>query len=71
MDERPRNIYSDSLGTEIYDVLGPAISTGSPMGGDVEFYRRAGPFSMSAVEPDEWRSPSLRQATTWSELTFR
>lgn len=38
-DELPR-VYSESLGTEIYDVLGAAISDGGPTEGDVEFFRQ-------------------------------
>ena len=38
-NELPR-IYSDSLGTEIYDVLGTAIRDGGPTEGDIEFFRR-------------------------------
>ena len=38
-DELPR-IYSDSLGTEIYDVLGRAIRDGGPTGGDITFFER-------------------------------
>lgn len=38
-DPRPR-IYSDSLGTEIYDVLGAAIRSGGPTEGDVAFFER-------------------------------
>ena len=40
MDERLPRIYSDSLGTEIYDVQGLAIAGGSTHDGDVEFFRR-------------------------------
>ena len=38
-DELPR-IYSDSLGTEIYDAQSRAIFAGGPGDGDVDFYRR-------------------------------
>ena len=38
-DELPR-IYSDSLGTEIYDALGAAIREGGTTEGDVAFFRR-------------------------------
>ena len=40
MGDPQRRIYSDGLGTEIYDVLGPTISAGGPMAGDIDFYRR-------------------------------
>jgi ubiquinone/menaquinone biosynthesis C-methylase UbiE len=40
MDERPPRIYSDGLGTEIYDVQGPVVAAGSTHDGDVEFFRR-------------------------------
>lgn len=38
-NELPR-IYSDSLGTEIYDALGAAIRDGGPTEGDIEFFLR-------------------------------
>ena len=38
-NELPR-IYSDSLGTEIYDVLGAEIRGGGPTEGDIEFFGR-------------------------------
>ena len=38
-DQLPR-IYSDSLGTEIYDVLGAAIRDGGPTEGDIAFFER-------------------------------
>lgn len=38
MAEPPPRIYSDSLGTEIYDVLGIAIRGGGPTQGDIEFF---------------------------------
>lgn len=38
-NELPR-IYSDSLGTEIYDALGTAIRDGGPTEGDIEFFLR-------------------------------
>ena len=40
MGEGLPEIYSDTLGTEIYDVLGAVISAGGPTAGDVEFFRR-------------------------------
>ena len=40
MGDAPRDIYSDSLGTEIYDALGAAIRDGGPTKGDVELFRR-------------------------------
>jgi len=40
MDDTPRRIYSDSLGTEIYDAQSRAIFAGGPGEGDVDFYRR-------------------------------
>ena len=36
----PRPLYSDSLGTEIYDLQSPYIAAGGPGEGDIEFYRR-------------------------------
>src|SRR5215213_6657583 len=39
MSDELSPIYSDSLVTEIYDVLGAAISEGGPTEGDVEFFR--------------------------------
>ncbi len=36
--EPPPRIYSDSLGTEIYDVLGTAIRDGGPTAGDIELF---------------------------------
>jgi ubiquinone/menaquinone biosynthesis C-methylase UbiE len=38
-NELPR-VYSDSLGTEIYDVLGAEIRDGGPTEGDIELFRR-------------------------------
>jgi SAM-dependent methyltransferase len=38
-DEMPR-LYSDSLGTEIYDVQSPYIAAGGPGEGDIGFYAR-------------------------------
>ena len=38
-NQLPR-IYSDSLGTEIYDVLGTAIRDGGPTEGDIPFFER-------------------------------
>ena len=38
-DELPR-LYSDTLGTEIYDLQSPYISAGGPGEGDVAFYAR-------------------------------
>jgi SAM-dependent methyltransferase len=41
MGEQPRRFYeSDSLSTEIYDARSAAIMPGSPVEGDVDFYRR-------------------------------
>jgi ubiquinone/menaquinone biosynthesis C-methylase UbiE len=40
MGEEPRRIYSDSLGTEIYDLQSPFIAAGGPGEGDVAFYGR-------------------------------
>ena len=40
MGEQPPRIYSDSLGTEIYDVLGTAIRDGGPTTGDIAFFQR-------------------------------
>ena len=40
MGNEPPQIYSDSLGTEIYDLLGAAIRDGGPTEGDIEFFRR-------------------------------
>lgn len=40
MGEHPPRIYSDSLGTEIYDVLGAAIRDGGPTEGDIAFFQR-------------------------------
>lgn len=40
MGEPLPRIYSDSLGTEIYDVLGIAIRDSGPTAGDVEFFRK-------------------------------
>jgi ubiquinone/menaquinone biosynthesis C-methylase UbiE len=40
MSNEPSRIYSDSLGTEIYDVQGAAITAGGPTEGDIEFFRR-------------------------------
>jgi SAM-dependent methyltransferase len=40
MGEQPPRIYSDSLGTEIYDLLGASIRDGGPTEGDIAFYRR-------------------------------
>ena len=39
-EPRPRHLYSDSLGTEIYDVLGAEIRDGGPTEGDVAFFER-------------------------------
>ena len=38
-DPLPR-LYSDSLGTEIYDVQGPVVAAGSTHDGDIAFFRR-------------------------------
>lgn len=41
MTDEPRAFYeADSLNTEIYDVRADAIISGSPVEGDVDFYRR-------------------------------
>jgi SAM-dependent methyltransferase len=40
MDGEPRRLYSDSLGTEIYDLQSPYIAAGGPGEGDIDFYRR-------------------------------
>lgn len=40
MADEPRRIYSDSLGTEIYDLQSAAITVGNPAGDDVAFFRR-------------------------------
>lgn len=41
MADEPHAFYEDdSLSTEIYDARSETIIAGSPMGGDVEFYRR-------------------------------
>lgn len=39
MGDDLREIYSDSLGTEIYDVLGAVIRDGGPTEGDVAFFQ--------------------------------
>jgi SAM-dependent methyltransferase len=40
MGKPDRTLYSDSLGTEIYDLQSPYLATGGPGEGDVPFYRR-------------------------------
>jgi SAM-dependent methyltransferase len=40
MGDEPRQLYSNSLGTEIYDVLGAAIRDGGPTEGDIAFFAR-------------------------------
>lgn len=40
MGDEPRRIYSDGLGTEIYDLQSAAITAGNPAGDDVGFFRR-------------------------------
>lgn len=40
MGEPPPRIYSDSLGTEIYDALGAVIREGGPTDGDIAFFQR-------------------------------
>jgi SAM-dependent methyltransferase len=40
MDDVPPRLYSDSLGTEIYDVQGPLIAERSTHEGDLAFFRR-------------------------------
>ena len=40
MDERHPDLYSDSLGTEIYDLQAAAIAPHRPWEGDVPFFRR-------------------------------
>src|SRR5262245_25847419 len=40
MTDPQRRLYSDSLGTEIYDLQSPYIAAGGPGEGDVAFYRR-------------------------------
>ena len=40
MHEPAARLYSDSLGTEIYDALSATLITSSSFQGDVEFYRR-------------------------------
>ena len=41
MTDEPRAFYeASSLSTEIYDVRSATIIAGSPIDGDVEFYRR-------------------------------
>src|ERR1044071_6557398 len=39
MDRVPR-FYDDTLGTELYDPMSDAVRVGSPMAGDIDFYRR-------------------------------
>lgn len=40
MDNAPPRLYSDSLGTEIYDLQSPYIAAGGPGQGDLAFYLR-------------------------------
>lgn len=40
MSDQPRRLYSDSLGTEIYDLQSGAIFAQGPGSGDVDFYQR-------------------------------
>lgn len=40
MGNESRHLYSDSLGTEIYDLQSAALFASGPGKGDVEFYRR-------------------------------
>src|SRR5829696_1402846 len=40
MMDAPRPLYSDSLGTEIYDLQSPFLAVGGPGEGDVAFYVR-------------------------------
>lgn len=40
MDDALPRLYSDTLGTEIYDVQGPAIASGTSHDGDLGYFRR-------------------------------
>ena len=40
MDDALPRLYSDTLGTEIYDVQGPAIAPGTSHDGDLGYFRR-------------------------------